>query len=103
MFDYVDTTLNRVTMYRLVLYYLIALLGAAVVFSFVGILRYDPFAVLFTIGFLLAVCSMTNWVFARTFGVPANAESTYISALILALIITPLSAWNDLWFLGFAS
>ena len=34
---------------------------------------------------------------------PTNVESTYISALILALIITPLQSYNDLWFLGWAA
>lgn len=100
--DWIDTRLNVITMYRLVLYYLIALLVVAVGFSFVGILPYDPYAFLFSIGFLLAVCSITNWVFSKAFHVPANAESTHITALILALIITPLQSNNDLWFLAWA-
>lgn len=103
MLRFVDDVLNRITMYRLMLYYLIFLLGAAVVLAFAGVLGYDPYALLFTIGFLLAACSITNWIFAKVFGVPANAESTYISALILALIITPLQSTHDLWFLGWAA
>jgi ferredoxin-NADP reductase len=98
-----DNLLNRITMYRLVLYYLIFLLGSAVILSWMGVLAYDPTAILFSTGFLVAVCAITNWVFARTFGVPTNAESVYISALILALIITPLRSYNDLWFLGWAA
>src|SRR5450759_483446 len=99
----IDALLNRITMYRLVLYYLIFLLGSAFVLSLTGVLAYDPYALLFSTSFLLAVCSVTNVVFARTFGVPTNVESTYITALILALIITPLQSYNDLWFLGWAS
>ncbi len=102
MIEFIDKVLNRITMYRLVLYYLIGLLGVALVLAAVGILGYDPFALLLTTGFLLAVCSITNWIFSKAFHVPANAESTYISALILALIITPLSSFNDLWFLTWA-
>jgi ferredoxin-NADP reductase len=102
MIEFIDSVLNRITMYRLALYYLIGLLGVAIVLSAVGILGYDPFALLFTIGFLLAVCSITNWIFSKAFHVPANAESTYISVLILALIITPLTSLNDLWFLAWA-
>lgn len=98
LIEIIDGLLNRITMYRLVLYYLIALLGIAVIFSFLGILAYDPFALLFSIGFFLAVCSITNWIFARTYGIPANLESSYITALILALIITPYQTPNDLWF-----
>jgi len=103
MIEFVDNLLNRITMYRLVLYYLIFLLGVAVVLSFGGVLLYDPFALLFTIGFLIGTCWLTNTVFAKTFGVPTNVESAYISALILALIITPLQSTHDLWFLGWSA
>ena len=103
MLNFVDEVLNRITMYRLVLYYLIFLLAVAVGLSAIRVLDYDPFALLFSIGFLLAACSITNWIFAKAFGVSPNAESTYISALILALIITPLQTSYDLWFLGWAA
>jgi ferredoxin-NADP reductase/Na+-translocating ferredoxin:NAD+ oxidoreductase RnfD subunit len=103
MMTFVDKWINRTTMYRLVLYYLIFLLGVALVLSVGGGLPYDPFALLFTVGFLLAVSTVTNAIFARTFGVPANSESVYISALILALIITPITSNHDLWFLGWAA
>ena len=51
----------------------------------------------------MAACAVANWVFAKVWGIPANAESTYISALILALIITPLQSPHDLWFFGWAA
>ncbi len=103
MMTFIDGLLNRVTMYRLMLYYLIFLLGAAMCLCFGGVLEYDPFALLFSIGFLIAVCWLTNTIFARAFGVPANIESAYISALILALIITPPQSTHDLWFLGWSA
>jgi ferredoxin-NADP reductase/Na+-translocating ferredoxin:NAD+ oxidoreductase RnfD subunit len=99
----IDAALNRITMYRLMLYYLIFLLGAAVILSFTGALAYDPFALLFSISFLLAAGAITNWAFSKAFGVPTNVESTYITSLILALIITPLQSYSDLWFLGWAA
>lgn len=98
----IDSLLNRISMYRLVLYYLVGLLGVAFALSCAGILPYDPYALLFSVGFLVGVCALTNTIFARAFGVPSNVESTYISALILALIITPIQSWSDLWFLGWA-
>ncbi len=103
MLSYIDNQLNKITMYRLVLYYLIALLGAAVIFSAAGLLAYDVFALLASIGFLIGISWITNRVFAWAFGVPANVESVYISALILALIITPIQSLNDFWFLLWAS
>src|SRR6185295_6011427 len=100
MFNLIDGILNRITMYRLTLYYLIFLLGAAVILAFAGVLHEDPYALLFTTAFLVAVCALTNWIFAKSFNVPANVESVYISALILALVLSPLQEYHDLWFLG---
>src|SRR5437660_9795188 len=97
-----DNWLNRITMYRLVLYYLIVLLAAAFALSFAHVLNSDPIGLLFSVGFLLAVCGITNWIFARAFSAITNAESAYISALILALIINPVQTPHDLWFLGWA-
>ena len=103
MIKFIDDLLNRITMYRLVLYYLIFQLVIAFLMSVVGALSDDPFAVLFSIGFLLAICLLTNRLFSSIFKVPANVESAYISALILALILTPIKSFNDLWFLGWAA
>ena len=103
MIKWFDDQLNRITMYRLVLYYLIGLLVIALLFSFAGVLAYDPYALLFSTAFILAASAITNWAFSRVYGVPVNVESTTISALILALIITPIHSYNDLWFLLWAS
>ncbi len=86
---YIDNILNTITMYRLVLYVLVGLLGIAVLFSAYGLLPYDPLLLLFSIGFISVTALVTNMVFASTFQVPANVESVYITAFILALIITP--------------
>jgi ferredoxin-NADP reductase/Na+-translocating ferredoxin:NAD+ oxidoreductase RnfD subunit len=103
MLKLIDDGLNRITTYRLVLFVLIFLLGAAFLLSAAGIMAYDPYALLFSTAFLLAACAVTNWVFSRTFGVPSNLESAYITALILALIINPIQSYGDLWFLGWAA
>ena len=103
MIRFIDNQLNRVTMYRLVLYYLIFLVAVAFLLSVANVFSFDPFAFLLTIAFLLIISAIANRIFSRTFGVPANVESVYITALILALIITPLQSLNDLWFLGWAA
>ncbi len=103
MLKTIDNLLNRVTMYRLVLYYLIFLVVVAFLLSVANVFSFDPFALLLTIAFLLIVSAIANRIFSRTFGVPANVESVYITALILALIITPLHSWSDLWFLFWAA
>ena len=103
MIKRIDNWLNQITMYRLIEYYLAFLIGIAVLLSFAGVLPFDPFALLFSTGFLIAACWITNTIFARTFSVPTNLESVYISALILALIITPLTNLHDLAFLLWAA
>ncbi|HEY9152216.1 MAG TPA: RnfABCDGE type electron transport complex subunit D [Anaerolineales bacterium] len=103
MIRFIDNQLNRITMYRLVLYYLIALLAIAFVLNAGNVTTFDPFALMATVAFLLVVSAITNSIFSRIYGVPANVESVYITALILALIITPIQSYNDLWFLAWAA
>lgn len=96
MIHAVDAWLNRVTLYRLTVYVLVGQLTAAAGLSFLRALPLDPFALLFTAGFLVAVCWLVNAVLARAVRVPANVESFYITALILALILPPLTSYADL-------
>jgi ferredoxin-NADP reductase len=97
-----DDLLNRVTMYRLVLYVLCAWLVAAFGLAYARVLTFDPIALLFAVAFLLAVCGLTNWIFAHAFGATRNAESAWITALILALILTPPQTPGDVWLLFWA-
>ncbi len=99
----IDNLLDKITMYRLVLYYLIFLLVIALFYSFLGILPFSPVSLIVSVLFILAICWLTNKIFAKTFRVPANFESVYISALILALIVSPAKTWTDYAFLFWAS
>ncbi|RWM11920.1 MAG: hypothetical protein E5X80_23350 [Mesorhizobium sp.] len=92
MIKTMDRLLDHLTMYRLVLYYLMALLGAAFVLSAAGLVPHDPAELAFTTGLVLAAGWIANRVFARIFEVPANSESVYITAMILALILDPVAA-----------
>ncbi|WP_192248583.1 RnfABCDGE type electron transport complex subunit D [Mesorhizobium silamurunense] len=91
MIKAVDRFLDHLTMYRLVLYYLMVLLGTAFAFCFVKLVPHDPLALAFTTILALAACWITNRAFALVFEVPANNESVYITALILALILDPVA------------
>jgi ferredoxin-NADP reductase len=97
--NFIDSFLNSITMYRLLLYYLILLLVAALVLSLFGIIHYSPLAIIFSISFLLLVCWVTNKVFSIVFEAPTNFESVYITALILALIVAPAKDLNSTIFL----
>jgi ferredoxin-NADP reductase/Na+-translocating ferredoxin:NAD+ oxidoreductase RnfD subunit len=103
MMEFIDEWLNRITMYRLVLYYLIALLVTAGVLAMVGLMPLDPLELLFSTVFAIVVCWVTNIIFAKTYRAPTNVESAYITALILALIISPPKTMHDVGFIAWAS
>jgi ferredoxin-NADP reductase/Na+-translocating ferredoxin:NAD+ oxidoreductase RnfD subunit len=84
---YIDSILNEITMYKLTLYYLIFLVGAAVALSFFGILSYNPLDILINAFLAVIVCYVANFVFAKMVGAVTNSESVFITALILVLII----------------
>ena len=92
--NFVDSLLNRITMYRLVLYYLTALVIAAVVLAFFGLVPYSPVHILFSTALALATCWVVNTLFAYVFKAQPGVESVYITAFILALIIAPIAPSN---------
>lgn len=100
---FLDFALDRVTMYRLVLYILLGLLGIAAILAFVHLLPFEPLALLFSAAFLVIICWAMNTIFTYVFQAPANVESAMITALILALILDPVKTPGDLQFLGWAA
>lgn len=98
MFKAIDYLLDRLTMYRLMLYYLLVLIAAAIVFSQLGIMHYNPVHIAFSAAYIFVICWLTNKIFAWGYDVPTGRESTWLTALILALIITPYRNPHDLLF-----
>ncbi|MCX5497537.1 RnfABCDGE type electron transport complex subunit D [Kaistia dalseonensis] len=98
----VDRFLNHVTMYRLVLFYVAGLLAVSFGLGFFKLVPHDPTALAFSGVVILAVCWLTNRLFAILFRVPVNTESIYITALILALIMPPVTASNLVGVAGLA-
>ena len=101
--DTIDNFLNKITMYRLVLYYLIFLVSIAAIFTLIGTLPFSFINLLLSVCLILAVSILTNTVFAQTFNTPTNVESVYITAFILVLIVTPLRSVQDAILLGWIS
>jgi ferredoxin-NADP reductase len=94
MLAYIDRLIDRTTMYRVVLYYLSALLGCAFLLGMARATAVDPTALVFSAVLILAASLGANWVFARVFNAVPNRESAFITALILALILDPVTATN---------
>ncbi len=90
-------------MYRLLLYYLIALIAIAIGLSAFGDLHYKPLYIAISTLILVAACWIINKAFAYVFDAPINPESSLITALIMALIITPNPTGYGILFLLAAS
>src|SRR5690349_19121676 len=83
----IDSFLNKITMYRLTLYYLIVLVGVALIFMAVHLLPYSPMDLLLDSILAVTICYISNNIFAYIFRAKPNSESVLITALILILII----------------
>src|SRR5689334_12721169 len=103
MLKRIDAALDGVTMYRLTLYVLLGLLGVAVALGALGLLPFSPLSMALSAAFLVLVCWAMNSLLAKIFDVPANGESTLITALILALIIDPAQSLDGYQLLGWAA
>ncbi len=102
MITVIDSILNRITMYRLVLYELLFLVASACALGFFGVIAYSPAALLYSGGVIFFTAWIANEIFAYFFDAPSNPESTYLTALILVLIITPPHTLYDIAFLSIA-
>lgn len=89
-------------MYRLVQYTLYVFLFWALVLCLSGTLAFKPLDLILSTLILIVASWTANQIFARVFNIPANVESYYITALILALIITPPVASGSKYFSGLA-
>ncbi len=98
-----DGWLNRVTMYRLVIYYLCGLVGIATVQSWRGELQYPMVTLLGTTVVAVGTCWVINALFAYAFEAPLNHDSAVITGFILALIVGPAQVQSEYVFLAWAA
>jgi glycine betaine catabolism B len=89
MLDPIDKFIDSTSMYRLLLYYLVGLVIAAVGLSAVGDMHYSAIAIAVEAALSVTACWIINKVFAYIFNAPVNPESSLLTGLILALIIPP--------------
>lgn len=108
MFKLIDDLLNKITMYRIVLYVLIGFFIAAFGLSIFKLIPYTPIDLMASLLIILAVSWITNEIFSFGFDAPTNTESVYITALILFFIISPaqsgiysefipIALWASIW------
>jgi ferredoxin-NADP reductase/Na+-transporting NADH:ubiquinone oxidoreductase subunit NqrB len=81
--------LGKFTMYRLMIRFLLGLLGIAALLSWLGVLGLDPIAIIVGAVITVTVCLTANWLMAYAYKIKQNNESAQITGLILALIMGP--------------
>lgn len=96
---YLDRFLDRITMYRLLMYYVIGLLGIAMLYGAFGVISYSPYTIFLSTALIVGVSVGVNFIFAKLYKAPSNPESSIITGLILALIITPPASLQTVPFL----
>lgn len=92
VFRFVDDFLNVTTMYRLVLYYVGILLVLDFGLGVAGWSLHDPAQLTFSLAVISLCCWLVNRACAALFKVPPNAESIWITAFIIALIMPPVGS-----------
>lgn len=98
----IDPFLNKITMYRLTLYYLILLVFTAFILSLFKLVPYSSFDILISTLVTIISCLAFNLFYSKFFKASTNIESVFITALILILII-PVKFPSNLSFLMLAS
>ena len=96
----IDYWLNKITMYKLTLYYLIGLIGVAAILSYLGFLQLNPFDIVLASLIVTVTCLIANYMLAKIFKAVTNVESAYITALILTLIIPTKLPVNLMFLIG---
>lgn len=91
----IDAVNDRLTSYRLMLYFLLVLLGWALAGSFFDKVAYNWHEILVSAGWLVLVCWLSNKLISRFLDIPSNKESDLITGLILALILSPPRTAHD--------
>lgn len=100
--EQIDSFLNKITMYKLTLYYLLFLIGVAMVLSFFKLLPFTSSDIIVASLIAIGVGYLANLLFARIFKAVTNIESVFITACILLLIV-PLKLPDNLLFIIVAS
>lgn len=99
----IDSFLDRTTMYRLVLSSLAALAALSILAAFLGYLPYTAIDLSLSLVILLFASFAANAVGALFTRASPTPESSYITALILFFILTPLQSTTDAVFLMIAA
>src|SRR3990167_576602 len=87
--DFLEQQLSRITMYRLMIYGLIAISLVALLLMIVSYLPYSPLGFVVSMMLFLGTAYGANRLLGWLFGLRPHGESAIITGLILALLFVP--------------
>src|SRR4051812_9971636 len=93
--QFIDKFLDRITMYRLMLYGLGLLSIIAIIFGFFGVISYGGISLIISALVITTTCYVSNILLAKIFHADINTESSAITGFILFLILLPISGGHD--------
>jgi ferredoxin-NADP reductase len=102
LLSWIDKLLNKVTMYRLVVYALATYVVLAIGFAFAGKVSASPTELVVSLSAILIAAYVTDRGLGRFLGVPTNMESSLITSLILFLILNPADSLSSALILALA-
>jgi len=95
LITYIQRKLDATTMYRVVIYALLAISLYALTLSFFGILSDAPLTLIISFVVINTAAWLTHEIAVRVTKAPGNVESTAITALLLFLILVPAATLAD--------
>jgi ferredoxin-NADP reductase/Na+-transporting NADH:ubiquinone oxidoreductase subunit NqrB len=90
MMRLIDDFLNKLTMYRTVLYSLCLLVVITLTFTLTGTLDFEPFDLVGSLVIIISTGFVVNQLLGRVYKVPLNNGSALITELIIFFLITPV-------------
>jgi ferredoxin-NADP reductase len=93
---FIESCINTITMYRLVLYSLVFIAAIALILSAVGVLKLPFVGLIISLMTLVITSYAASKVFAWIFSAKYNRESWTITALILFFLLLPIRNGKDL-------
>ena len=98
---WLESIVNRVTMYTLIGIVLTVILVTATVLSLFGAISFSPIALAVSTAVFLGVSIGANLLFGKLYGISTHIPSAAITALILACLFTPTLEFGLLLQYGF--
>jgi ferredoxin-NADP reductase len=102
LFRIIDDSINKETMYRMVLYGVGGMVIISLLCSLLGFINFSALSIFLSLLILVVICFVANRLLAIVSDAQTNTESWLITALILTLILPPVQTLMGAAFVALA-